>query len=74
MRVEVLLKLKENPLYTKYIRENSNWYKILNRNPNLVDDMIKEMKEKYKLRFSDKVENVSNMASLVTNFINIINE
>ena len=39
MNLETQFKLKNNSLLQKYIRENSYWYKILNRNPELIVKM-----------------------------------
>ena len=50
-------KLNENPLYVRYLRENSHWYKLLNRNPEKINDMINEMKVRYQMRPSDKITN-----------------
>lgn len=55
MTLDVQFKLKSNPNYIKYLRENSNWYKILNRNPESFSDFEEEMKEKYQLRPSDRI-------------------
>lgn len=74
MRFEIQLKLKENALYTKFIRENSHWYKILNRNPDMFDRMVSEMKEKYKLRTTDKINNVVDSVDLITKFLKVTNE
>ena len=30
MTLELQFKIKNNPYYARYLRENSNWYKILN--------------------------------------------
>ena len=54
MKLDVQFKIKNNYLLQKYIRENSYWYKYLNRNPGLLSEMEREMKEKYKLTASDK--------------------
>ena len=74
MKFETQLKLKENPLYIRFIRENSNWYKILNRNPELFDKMISEMKEKYKIRTTDKINNIVDSVDLITKFLKVTNE
>lgn len=55
MRLDIQIKLKNNPNYLKYLRENSYWYKRLNRNPNLFKEFEEEVKEKYKLRPTDKI-------------------
>ena len=73
MPIEIQMRLRENPLYIKFLRENNIWYKLLNRNPNSFDLFIKEMKIKYKLRTSDKIEKISDTLDIVSNlFINMI--
>ncbi len=63
-------KINETKYALKYLRENSYWYKILNREPEKVKDMIEEMKEKYELKFSNKVEKAINTVDLVTKIFN----
>lgn len=55
MNLDIQFKIKNNQNYQKYIRENSYWYKILNRNPELFKAFEDEVKEKYKLRKTDKI-------------------
>ena len=74
MRFEVYLKLKEKPIYTKFIRENSEWYKILNRDPNMFDKMVEDMKDKYKLRVTDKIDNVVDSVDIISKFLKVTNE
>lgn len=69
MRYDVLLKIKSDPNALKFLRENSEWYKILNRDPNKYDDMINLMKEKYQLRVSDKLDKLSTGLDLISLFI-----
>ena len=33
MKINTYLKIKNDPNLQRYIRENSYWYKLLNRNP-----------------------------------------
>ncbi len=73
MRVEVLDKLKKDN-YLKYLRENSNYYRELNRDPKEYDKFVKFIKEKYKLRTIDKVDNFVDSVDLITKIINISNE
>ena len=72
MNLSTQFKIKNNPLLQKYIRENSYWYKYLNRNPNLILEMEKEMKEKYKLTASDKINNISEKLDLIRTFMNVM--
>lgn len=74
MFYEVKDKLDKYPRFKKYLRENSNWYKKLNRDPNSYNEFVKEMKVKYKLRTIDKIDNFVDTVDLVTKIINISNE
>lgn len=55
MNLDTQFKLKNNPLYIKYLRENSHWYKALNREPNSFKLFEEELKVNYKLRPSDRL-------------------
>lgn len=70
MPLEIQFKLKENPLYIKFIRENNIWYKRLIRNPNLFNQFVDEMKVKYKLRTSDKINKVVDTLDVISNLFN----
>ena len=48
MTVETQIKIRNNPYLYRYLRDNSSWYKILNRNPEAIKDMETEMKQVYK--------------------------
>lgn len=67
MPLEIQFKLKENPLYIKFLRENNIWYKRLIRNPNLFNQFVDEMKVKYKLRTSDKINKVVDTLDVISN-------
>ncbi len=74
MFYEVKDKLDNDPRFKRYLRENSNWYKELNRDPNSYNNFVKEMKKKYKLRTIDKIDNFVDTVDLVTKIINVSNE
>ena len=65
MTLDLQFKLKSNPLYLIYLHENSNWYKILNRNPLSFNDFIEEMKAAYKLRPQDKIDKILNTLDVI---------
>lgn len=69
MSLDIQFKLKSDPNYLKYIRENSIWYKKLNRNPNLFNEFIEEVKTNYKLRPVDRLEKVLNAAQMIQTVI-----
>ena len=66
MTLELQFKLKSNPLYIKYLHENSYWYKILNRNPNMFNEFVNEVKRNYKLRTSDRLNEALNTFEMIT--------
>lgn len=72
MQVETLLKIKSNPNLYRYLRENSYWYKYLNRSPLSLKEMEEEMKEQYRLRPTDRLENVSNTIKMIESFLEIM--
>lgn len=65
MTLDIQFKLKNNPIYIKYLHESSNWYKILNRNPESFNDFIEEMKMAYKLRPQDKIDKVMGALDMI---------
>lgn len=70
MPYELQIKLKSNPLYIRYLRENSYWYKILIRNPKMFNVFLEKLKEEYKLRPQDKLEKIFGTIDLVSNLLN----
>ena len=72
MQVDVRLKIKSNPNLYRYLRENSYWYKYLNRSPLFLRRLEEEMKEKYRLRSVDKIENISNSLNLIKSFLEVM--
>ena len=40
MILDIQFKLKSNPLFIKYLHENSYWYKLLNRNPTMFNEFV----------------------------------
>ena len=61
----IIKKLMEKPEYYNYLKENSEWVKVLRRHPEKYNDFLKFIKEKYKLRPQDKINNaINNMGVL----------
>ena len=55
MSLDLQFKIKSNPNYIRFLRENSYWYKYLNRDEAYFKQFEEEVKTAYKLRTSDKV-------------------
>ena len=73
MTLDLQFKLKSNPLFIKYLHENSHWYKTLNRDPDMFNVFIEEMKTNYKLRPSDKINKALSTFEMVSAIISSLN-
>ena len=71
MTREIQFKIMNNPNYIRYLRENSYWYKELNRNNNF-KLFEKEVKNNYKLRTIDKIEKVTNTLDFMSKIMSTL--
>lgn len=69
MILDIQFKIKSNPLFVKYLHENSYWYKILNRNPEKFNDFVNEVKTNYKLRPTDKINKALSTFEMISQII-----
>ncbi len=65
-------KLQEDKKFKKYFEENSNYIKYLNRNPAYYKTFMKEMKELYKERTTDKLSDAINTIDIVSSIIDTL--
>lgn len=72
MNLETQFKINNNPMLRKYLHENSYWYKILNRNPKMINKMTEEMKKAYKLTFEDKIDDLNSKMNLIKGFMDAL--
>ena len=56
----------------RFLRENSYWYKILNRNDNVFPEFVSEMKVKYKLTTSDKINRTIDNIGMLQSFLEVL--
>lgn len=73
MRYDVKESIYKDENLLIYLRENSGWYKRLNRNESL-ENMVNEMKERYGLRFRDKVDKIGTGIDIINAFMNVTKE
>ncbi len=66
-------KLIEDKKFKKYLDDNSNYIKYLNRNPEYYKIFMKEMKEKYKERATDKLSDAINTIDIVSSILDTLN-
>lgn len=72
MTIETQLKISSDPMLIGFIREYPIWYKYLNRNPDLFNNMVQDMKEKYKLTTSDRINNALNSIGMLQSLIDVL--
>ena len=56
----------------RFLRENSFWYKRLNRNPNSFPYFVHEMKVAYHLTVSDKINRTIDNISMLESFLDVL--
>ena len=66
-------KLQTDKQFKKYLYENSNYIKYLNRNPEYYKEFLRNMKEMYKERPTDKINDAINTIDIVSSIIDTIN-
>ncbi len=71
MNLDIQYKVKSNPNYIRFLRENSIWYKYLNRSSIYFADFEREMKIKYKLTPKDKLDRFSKNVDKISQIIDI---
>lgn len=72
MKVDLILKIKNDPNLYRYLRENSYLYKYLNRNPNYINIVEQEMKNRYKLTTEDKLKKINEKLSFVKSIMDVM--
>lgn len=72
MKKNILEKINKDKIY-EYLKQNTNYIKELNRNPDFYKEFKKTIQEKYKLRITDKITEVVNDIELISSIISTIN-
>lgn len=72
MTYDIWYKINNDINLKRFIRENSYWYKELNRNPNSFKYFVEEMKIKYKLTVSDKINRTIDNINMVSSFLDVL--
>lgn len=66
------MKINSDPNLTSFIREYPIWYKYLNRNPNMFNEFVRDMKDKYKLTTTDRINKTLNNISMIQSLIEVL--
>ncbi|MEG0025867.1 MAG: YlbE-like family protein [Bacilli bacterium] len=70
MILDTQFKIKNNPNYSRYLKENSYWYKYLNRDPTIFLAFEEEVKKFYGLRPQDRISKVLDTVEMVSTIVN----
>ena len=73
MTVDTQIKIRSNPNLYHYLRENSNWYKELNRHPEMIRELDQEMRSYYKLNITDRIDRFGQRLEMIRTFMDILN-
>ena len=65
MKSNVMVVLDKNLDYWKFLRERPYWHRILSVDSSKIKDFLEEYKVARRKRFIDKVEDASNLLSIV---------
>ena len=72
MTTELQLKISSDPRLVSFIRQYPIWYKRLNRKPLLFKDFTEDMKDKFKIRPSDRLNKTLENISMIQTFLNVL--
>ena len=72
MNLNLQYRINQDPKQKKFLRENSFWYKYLNRSEIYYKDFINDMKDKYKLKPTDKINKMIDSINMVNSFLDVL--
>jgi len=72
MTLDVQFKINSNPNYQRFIRENPIWYKILNRDPLEFKNFALEVKDRYELKVSDRINKMLDNINTFQTFLDVL--
>ena len=72
MNYEIQRKIQTDINLKRFLRENSYWYKRLNRNPASFSYFVNDMKERYHLTTSDKINRTIDNFNMFQSFLDVL--
>ena len=72
MNLNLQYKIYQDPRQRQFLRENSYWYNYLNRNESYYKDFINDMKDKYKLKPTDKINKMIENMDMIRTFLDVL--
>lgn len=71
MSIELINKIKEDPKLYEYLKNNSEWYTILNRNETKFNDLLKAYKEYKHNNNLKNIDNIIDNVDLISSLLKI---
>ena len=72
MNLNLQYKIYQDPKQHQFLRENSYWYKYLNRSESYYKDFINNMKDKYKLKPTDRINKMVDNINMISSFLDVL--
>ena len=72
MNINIQYILNNNQLLKRYLREHSNYYKDLIRNPSFISEIVDLMKKDYHLTLPDKLDKIKDNISFMNTFMDVL--
>ena len=72
MNIKVQFMVEANPYLKRYLREHSEYYKDIIRNPLFINKLEELMKKEYGLTFPDKLSKLKDNISMFNSFMDIL--
>ena len=72
MKLDLQYKIKSDIKQINFLKENSYWYKYLNRSNIYYKDFLNDMKDKYKLKPSDRINKISKDIEILNNILDVL--
>ncbi len=71
MEYSIQYKIEKDINLKRFLRENSYWYKYLNRNSNSFKYFVDDMKKNYKLTTMDKINKTMDNINMLQSFLDV---
>ena len=72
MNLSLQYKINQDPRLKQFLRENSYWYKYLNRSERYYKEFVNDMKDKYKLKPTDRLNKMVDNINMVSSFLDVL--
>jgi len=72
MSIEVLNYIRNHDYIYYFLRQDSSYYEYIFKDNNYIYELDKIVKEKYHIRYSDKLDKISNSIQMINTFLDIL--